>query len=129
MRRKLRDLGLRGAPAGEITAALITEGYLNEERYARAFAGGKFRMKHWGRRRILHALKAKEISPYCLDRAMEEISEEDYRRTLEKLARDKYQALRAEAPPRRRHKTAGYLLAKGYEPELVREALETVTEG
>lgn len=126
-REKLRQLGIRGGEADGILAALIEEGYLNEERYARSFARGHFRLKKWGKEKISRALASKEVSPYCIRRGLSEIPEDEYLDTLAALARGKYASLRDEQYLRRRFKTYQYLLSRGYEASLVREALETVS--
>lgn len=124
--KKLRQLGLWGNDADEVIATLITEDYLNEERYARSFARGKFRMKQWGRKKILYALKANHISPYCLRKALEEIDLQEYQEVLKKLAEKKYQSLKKDQYLRRKHKTFQYLLSRGYEAELIRETLNEI---
>lgn len=123
VKSKLYELGVWGEQADEIIAALIQENYLNEERYARSFARGKFRIKNWGRRKIVHALKFKQISPYCIKKSLEEIDEEEYIKTLTQLATDKYQSLKKNQYLVRQYKTTQYLIAKGYEPDLVREVM------
>ena len=62
----------------EIIATLIEEGYLNEERFAIAFAGGRFRMKGWGRVKIRYELKQKQVSDYSIKKALEQINEDEY---------------------------------------------------
>lgn len=126
VKEKLRQLGLRGDEADQIMATLITEDYLNEERFAKSFARGKFRMKKWGRGKITQALRFKGISVYCIRKGLEEIDEDDYREALFRLASDKYNILKGEQYLRRRYKTTQYLLGKGYEPELIREILAEV---
>src|SRR3954463_14176962 len=88
--QKLWDLGVRKAEHDEIISTLIEEDYLNEERFARAFAGGKFRMKDWGRKKIYYALKENKVSEYNIKKAIKEIDEEDYKATLKDLAEKKY---------------------------------------
>lgn len=119
VRRKLDSLGVYGNPAEEIIAELITAGYLNEERFAKAFAGGKFRMKGWGRVRIQRELETHGVTNYCIRSGMKEIDDEDYRKTLEKLIRKKAASLSNDAPIVRRDKTGRYAIAKGYESDLV----------
>ena len=85
VRTKLLNLGIYGDDLEEIMADLISENFLNEERYARSFARGKFRMKKWGRNRIRQELKMRNISAYCLRKAMTEIEEEDYLKTLKEV--------------------------------------------
>ena len=119
MQQKLWDLGVRKAEHDEIIASLIEDDYLNEERFARQFAGGKFRMKEWGRKKIYYGLKEKGISDYLIKTAMKEINEEAYRKILGGLAEKKYALLKGEQYLVRKKKTIDYLLQKGYEPELV----------
>lgn len=124
VKEKLYELGVRRAEHDEIIATLIEENYLNEERFAIAFAGGKFRMKQWGRVKIKYELKQKQVSEYCIKKAMKQITEEDYIQTLQKLADDKYESLKGEQYLIRKKKTMDYLLHKGFETDLVRKVME-----
>ena len=128
VQQKLWDLGVRRAEHDEILSTLIEENYLNEERFAVQFAGGKFRMKNWGRKKIYYALKEKKVSEYSIRKAMKEINEEDYLKTLNKLAEKRYESLKGEQYLVRRKKTMDYLLQKGYEPELVSGALKSLAK-
>lgn len=121
---KLYALGVWKKEHNAIIASLIEEGYLNEERFAIAFAGGKFRMKKWGRTKIKYELKQRQVSEYCIKKALKQITEEDYQAALQQLATEKYAALKGEQYLVRMKKTMDYLLAKGYEPDLVRVAVE-----
>ena len=93
---KLYDLGLFKKDAELLVSQLIEEGYLNEERFAIQFAGGKFRIKQWGKKKIVYALKEKQVSDYCIKKALAQIDEEDYRKTLQKLAAAKWMQLKGE---------------------------------
>lgn len=128
VQQKLWDLGVRRAEHDEIVATLIEEDYVNEERFAKAFAGGKFRMKDWGRKKIYYALKEKQVSEYSIKKAMKEIDDEDYKKVLLDLAEKKYASLKGEQYLVRRKKTMDYLLHKGYEPDLVSKAINEITE-
>ncbi|GAA4344305.1 regulatory protein RecX [Flaviaesturariibacter amylovorans] len=119
VQQKLWDLGVRRADHDEVLSALVEDDYLNEERFAKAFAGGKFRMKDWGRKKILYELKQKKVSDYCIRIAMKEIPEEDYHRTLERVAEKRWESLKGEQYLVRQKKTQDYLMQKGYEYELV----------
>ncbi|WP_143308155.1 regulatory protein RecX [Chitinophaga vietnamensis] len=123
---KCLELGIRGPEAEEAIALLIADNFINEERYAKAFAGGKFRMKQWGRKKIQAALKQKQVSAYCIKKGMEEIDEEDYFATLLKIAAKKYESVHEAQPYKRKYKTAQYLLQRGFEQELIQEALEQI---
>src|SRR5215469_13549724 len=78
VQEKLFSLGLRRAQIDEALATLIDENYLNEQRFAIQFAGGRFRLKHWGAVRIRHELKQKRVSDHCIKKAIEAIDPEDY---------------------------------------------------
>ena len=125
VKEKLYGYGLRKNDVELVISQLIEGDYLNEERFACQFAGGKFRMKSWGRVRIQNELKQRQISDYCIRKALKEIIEDDYRSALEKLATDRWETLKTEAIfLSRLKKTQDYLLYKGYEWELVQQQLQ-----
>lgn len=119
VKEKLYSLGVWKRDQDEIMATLIEENYLNEERFAIAFAGGKFRIKGWGRVKIKYELKQKQVSDYCIKKALKQIDEDEYQTQLQKTAVDKYNALKGEQYLIRKKKTMDYLIAKGFESQLV----------
>ncbi|MFY0253284.1 regulatory protein RecX [Chitinophaga sp. 30R24] len=123
---KCFELGLRGNEVEEALAELIAENFLNEERFAKAFAGGKFRIKQWGRKKILMELKQRQVSAYCIKKGLAEIDEDDYAAVLYKLTEKKYALLQREPAIKRKYKTMQYLLQRGYEPDLINDALEQI---
>ncbi|HYE54273.1 MAG TPA: regulatory protein RecX [Chitinophagaceae bacterium] len=128
VKEKLYSFQLRKDVVEESISQLIEEDYLNEERFAVQFAGGKFRMKQWGRVRIMHALKEKRVSQYCINQALKQIDEEAYRETLHKLADKKWNSLASETQLMiRLNKTKMYLLQKGFEPDQVNAVLKNIT--
>lgn len=128
VQQKLYDLGIRKQDHDEIISTLIEEDYLNEERFAKAFAGGKFRMKDWGRKKIYHALKEKRVSEYSIKQAMKEIDDEAYKQNLKELIEEKYESLKDEQYLVRKKKTIDYMLQKGYELDLVTRAINELIE-
>ena len=120
VKEKLYSLGVFKKDLDGIIATLIEEGYLDEERFALAFAGGKFRIKQWGRVKIKYELKQKRVSDYSINKALKQINEKEYIAVLKKLAEDKYASLKNEQPLMRKKKTMDYLLQKGFEGEMVR---------
>lgn len=127
VREKLFNLGVWKKDHDEIISTLIEENYLNEERFAIAYAGGKFRMKQWGRVRIKYELKQKQVSDYSIKKALTQISEEEYEKTARKLLADKYDLLKGEQYLVRKKKTMDYLVQKGYEHELIARLIKEVT--
>ncbi|HEY9488904.1 MAG TPA: RecX family transcriptional regulator, partial [Chryseosolibacter sp.] len=89
------------------------------ERVARAFAGGKFRMKKWGRIKITHALEAKGVSLNCIRIGLKEIDETAYSTTLRQLLEEKLQTLEENNAYVLRDRLSKYTIQKGYEPEIV----------
>lgn len=127
VKEKLYQLGVWKKDHDEIIASLIEDNYLNEERFAIAFAGGKFRMKEWGRVKIKYELKQKQVSDYSIRKALKEIKEEDYLKVLHKLAGEKYAGLKAEQYLVRKKKTMDYLMQKGFEPQLITAVVNEIT--
>jgi regulatory protein len=127
VKEKLYSLGVWKKDHDEIIATLIEENYLNEERFAIAFAGGKFRVKQWGRVKIKYELKQKQVSGYSIKKALKQIDEEDYLEVLGKLAKEKYNSLKSEQYLIRKKKTMDYLLQKGFESELIKQMVEEIT--
>lgn len=117
--KKLYSYGLYKKDVDVITTHLIEENYLNEERFAVQFAGGKFRIKHWGRVKIKMGLQQHKISTYNIKTALYSINNTDYEHTLEKLAAKKWKTLKSDAMLFRKQKTQNFLLQKGFEKNLI----------
>lgn len=121
---KLYDLGCNAAEAGNYIARLIDDGALNEERFAIAYARGKFRIHQWGKLKIKQQLKFRRVTDYCIRKALAGIDSEAYERTLVKLTEKKLADLRKEPNQKiREFKAYKYLIQKGYERDLVIEII------
>jgi regulatory protein len=116
---KLFGFGLPSDEVDQILSRLITEGFVNEERFAKAFAGGKFRMQKWGRIKIENELNALGLSRNCIKRGMTEISDDDYKKTLHQLLEKKNKLVTESDPFKKRNKLAQFAIGRGFEPELV----------
>lgn len=127
-RSKLYNWGLKTKEVEKILAELISSGFINEERFAKQYAGGKFRMKKWGRMKILNYLKRKNISEYCINKGIEEIGEADYKATLKILLEKKTKTLIEKNPLVKKNKLARFLIGKGYEREMVWEEVNLFFE-
>jgi len=123
-------LGIKRSDVEELTSRLIEEGCLNEERFAKSFAGGKFRIKQWGRIKIRAELKKKQISHYCIVAALSEIDDLQYKKTLHKLAVKRWNSIKGAGTNLfvKMTKTRGYLLLKGYESNLVAIEIKSLVE-
>jgi len=125
---KLFDLGIYGEAQDEIIYDLITENFLNEERFARSYARGKFRFKKWGRFKIRQNLKLKKVSAYCIKKAMEEIDEEEYYGTLYKMLEKKTREYKAPNFFLKKQKAGKFAITKGYESALVWDIIREFEE-
>jgi len=123
VKNKLYELGIESTTVDELLAYLITEGFLNEERFAKVFAGGKFRIKKWGRIKITKTLESKGLTKNCIRIGLKEIDEADYHQALENLLKSKISNLREANVFVARDKTSKYAIQHGYEPELVWDQL------
>jgi regulatory protein len=115
VRHKLFTYGLYPSEVEKALTRLITDGFLNEERFAKAFAGGKFRMKKWGKRKISRALENHGVSVRCIQSGLKEIDDPDYSKTLKALLIKKIASL----PEPKMQKAGMYAIGKGFEPDLV----------
>lgn len=121
---KLKDMGMIPLAIDTIIAQLIEDRFLNEERFAKSFARGKFNIKKWGKNRIVSELKFRNISKYNITTALKEIEPEAYLTTLDKLAKKRLGQITETNTQKRRKKLADYLLYRGWESHLVYEKLQ-----
>jgi regulatory protein len=130
VKTKAYSFGLRKPDVEELTSKLIEENCLNEERFAKAFAGGKFRIKQWGRLKIRSELKNKQVSYYCIAAALDEIDDLKYKETLHKLAVKRWNSIKGAGTNLfvKMTKTRDHLLLKGYESNLVAIEIKALTE-
>jgi regulatory protein len=124
VRNKLYEYGLHKNDVEEVISKLITDGFLNEERFAKAFAGGKFRMKKWGRNKIVHELQSLGVTPRCIRTGLQSIDDSDYRKVLKDLLKKKLAQTSESNAFKKRDKVARFAIGKGYEPEAVWEILK-----
>jgi len=123
VRDKLYELGLHKDEVEEVLTELIMEEFVNEERFARSFARGKFNLKRWGKVKIAYELKRRKISSYCIEQAMQEIPPDDYDGVLSHLIEQKKKSYSGDLF-KVKNKIARYLINKGYESELVWDKLK-----
>jgi regulatory protein len=128
VKNKLFSYGLYASQVDEIISQLITTGFLNEERFAKAFAGGKFRMKKWGRLKIKNELEQLGLTKNCIQRGLKEIEQADYSKTLQALLKKKWAEVKEENLFKKRDKVARFAISKGYEADMVWQYLRDLVE-
>lgn len=121
---KLYEWGLYKKDVEQIIAQLITENFINEERFAIMYAGGKFRIKKWGKEKIKQSLKFKKVSDYCINKALKEIDSKDYRKAIADIINKKKKEIKEPDGWKKKYKIGQYLYSRGFERDLVSEMLE-----
>ncbi|GAB2475794.1 regulatory protein RecX [Algoriphagus taiwanensis] len=123
VRRKLFEKGIQEKDIEELLEFLTQEGYLDEERFARSFARGKFRLKKWGKNRIQQELRLRKISQASIRAALVEIDPEEYYDTLLTQTEKKWESTQEKDPFKKRFKVIQYLMSRGFEQDLIQEAI------
>ncbi|WP_374164458.1 regulatory protein RecX [Arcticibacter sp. MXS-1] len=125
VRDKLYAFGLHSRDVEEIISNLIQNNFLNEERFATAYALGKFRMKQWGKLKIKAGLKSKRVSAALISKALKQIDQEEYYATLESVIRKKEAGLKEKNALLKKQKLAQFVAGRGFESDLIFEILNT----
>ena len=128
LRRKLFEKGIQGEAIETILGELAASGFVDEERFARAYARGKFRIKRWGRNRIRQELKLRDISSSIIQKGLSEIDGEEYFALLEREAEKKWEKTKEADAYKKRYLVTKYLLSKGFESDLIQEAMASLTK-
>lgn len=125
VKEKLYSFGLYKIDVEEMMSKMVEENYLNEERFAIHYAGGKFRVKQWGKIKIKYQLRQKQVSDYCIKKALAAIDRMDYKETLDKIAGTKLESLKSEKNIYTvKKKLYEHLRLKGYEGDLINEVIK-----
>ena len=96
--QKLNEWGLQQVTKDHILEMLITDKFVDEERFAVSFCRGKFRIKNWGKHKITNELKRKQISTICINIGLREINDNEYNQMLEKLFHQKNRYFKRQKP-------------------------------
>ncbi len=124
VRDKLYEWGLWETAVENIISLLISDNFLNEERFAKAYAQGKFKQKGWGKIKIKQGLKLKKVPDVLIKKALFTITDNDYLVTLKNTLIKKEQTLTEKDAYKRRYKLQQYALSRGYEADLISDVLK-----
>lgn len=123
VKNKLYELGAKTTEVHQLLAEMVELNLLNEERYAFAIVRGRFRLKHWGRVKIIQHLKQHQVSEYCIKKAIKQIDPDEYWQVIQSLGNKKWHELRGERSKlTKKGKWYRYLIQKGFETSLINEA-------
>ena len=124
--QKMREFKLIPEAKEVILLSLMKDNFLNEERFAKSFARGKFRIKNWGKQRIIRELKYKDISAYNIKTALKEIDENEYLKSIYRITENRNNVISESNIHKRKQKLIGFLMRKGYENELVYQVVNEI---
>jgi regulatory protein len=127
-RRKLQLLRVSGEEAEQVIARLIEENFLNEERFAMAYAGGKFRIKRWGKQKIKVELRKRNVSDYSINKALASLGNDDYEEEMKKLIEKKMASSKYTDRRKLYFSVLKYVVSKGYESDKVSKELNKLIE-
>jgi len=128
VRRKLVSMRMIPEAIDQIIVALLDHNFLNEERFAKAYVRGKFRIKKWGRRRLILELKKKEIGTFNINQAISQINELDYLEVFNDLAESRLSFIKESNKLKKKKKLADYLLYRGWESHLVYQKVNELVQ-
>ncbi len=119
--QKLKDMYMIPQAIDVIIVHLLQHNFLNEERFAKTFVSGKFKIKKWGKRRLTLELKRKGIGKVNINQALSEIREAEYIEVFNDLAEKKVVLIKETDKWKKKKKLVDYLLYRGWESHLVYE--------
>lgn len=126
--QKMRDYNLIPAAKELILLSLMQDNFLNEERFSKSFARGKFRIKNWGKQRIIRELKFRDISTYNIKTALKEIDENEYLNTIYRITENRNDVISESNIFKRKKKLIDFLMRKGYENDLIFKIVNEITQ-
>ena len=125
---KLKEFVLIEEARNQIVLHLLEHDFVNEERFSKSFARGKFRLKKWGKQRIVREMKQREISAYNIKVALREIDDDAYLETVFEITEKRNRLINETNIFKRKKKLSDYLMRKGYEFELISTTVGTVVK-
>ncbi|KOY85499.1 hypothetical protein AD998_04430 [bacterium 336/3] len=111
-----------------VIAELIGQNFINEERFAKVFVGSKFRVKKWGKLKIKQALRKYQLSNYCINQGLAEITDEEYEKTILEILKKKNKQISEPIFLKRKQKLLQYATSKGYEMDIILDLLDAILE-
>jgi len=121
--KKLKEFFLIPDARDEILLGLMQEKFLDEERFAKSFVRGRFRIKHWGKKKIVLELKKRNISEYLINLGLKEIDDDEYFSTADRLISKKIDIVSSKNKFELKKKITTFMLGKGYDYELISQVI------
>ena len=124
MLEKMRQWGVSDEDQASVMQRLVSERYVDDERFARAFSTDKVRYNKWGRRKVEQALWLKHIDKDICRRVLDDISDEEYVDILRPLLRQKRRTTKAQSEYELTTKLIRFALSRGFTMDIIRQCID-----
>ena len=121
---KMRRWKMSDEAQARVMQRLVSERYVDDERYARAFVRDKIRYNKWGRRKVEQALWMKHIDDDIRSRALSEIDDEEYLSVLRPLLKQKRRSIKAASDYELNQKLVKFALGRGFTLDIIRQCID-----
>lgn len=128
MLEKMRRWDMSEEAQARVMQRLISERYVDDERYARAFVHDKIRYNKWGRRKVEQALWQKRIDDDIRQQVLSEVDDEEYLSVLRPLLKQKRRSTKADSDYELNQKLMRFALSRGFTYDIIRQCLDVSEE-
>ena len=129
MVEKMRKWEIPEEAQARIMERLVKERYVDDERFARAFAKDKVRYNKWGRRKVEQALWQKHIDEDIRKNVLNEIDDEEYLSVLHPLLKQKRKSIKAQNDYELNQKLMRFALGRGFTFDIIKQCIDVEDEG
>lgn len=123
IRKKMVAYEIMDELVEEIISKLKTEKYLDDERYVKAYISDKFRLNKWGKIKMRYYLKAKGLSNDLIEKGLNEIKDEQYKKVLIATLKEKARKVKSDNKFERIGQIIRFAQSRGFEPEIIHRYL------
>lgn len=123
MQEKMRRWEIADDAQARVMQRLITERYVDDERFARAFANDKVKYNKWGRRKVEQAMWLKHIAEDIRQRVLDSIDDEEYIVILRPLLQQKRRSVKAHNDYELRQKLIKFAIGRGFTMDIIKQCI------
>ena len=123
---KLKKINMASMDIDQIVGSLIQRNYLNENRFAKSFTRGKFKLKSWGKKRIKFELKYHNVSEFNIKDALNQIDDNEYIKVLNSLSEKLWKSSKGKDFYKRKTRFVSALEYRGWERNLIFSQLDKI---
>lgn len=123
IQEKMRRWEIADDAQARVMQRLITERYVDDERFARAFANDKVKYNKWGRRKVEQAMWLKHIAEDIRQRVLDSIDDEEYIAILRPLLQQKRRSVKARNDYELRQKLIKFAIGRGFTMDIIKQCI------